>query len=399
MADRSLACYDVIHKVDFELAVIIPTFNERDNVVPIIRALQRALVGTNYEIIFVDDDSPDGTADTVRQMSRTVPNVRVLQRINRRGLASAVIEGMMASSAPYLAVIDGDLQHDETVLPEMLAKIRAEPLDLVIGTRNKAGGSMGVFSAQRVKLSNLGRRMSALLSHANVSDPMSGFFLVSRTYLEEVVRSLSAVGFKVLLDLLASSQRPARFAEVGYTFRNRAHGESKLTLVVCLECIELVIDKLIGGWIPVRYAFFGLIGGVGVLAQLLLVRCFLYNLPFVTAQAAGSIVVMVLNYFLNNRLTFRASRLRGWAWISGLLSFLIACSIGLFCNVKVAEDLHRLGLPWMISSGVGICAGSIWNYGVSSILVWRVNRRYRRVLAPQLQADARMAAIEASSLR
>jgi dolichol-phosphate mannosyltransferase len=332
-------------------------------------------------------------------MSRTVPNVRVLQRINRRGLASAVIEGMMASSAPYLAVIDGDLQHDEAVLPEMLAKIKTERLDVVIGTRNKAGGSMGGFSSPRVKLSNLGRRMSAILSHADVSDPMSGFFLVSRTYLEEVVRSLSATGFKVLLDLLASSQRPARFAEVGYTFRNRAHGESKLTLAVCLEYIELVIDKLIGGWIPVRYAFFGLIGGVGVLAQLLLVRCFLYDLPFVTAQAAGSIVVMVLNYFLNNRLTFRASRLRGWAWISGLLSFLIACSIGLFCNVKVAEDLHRLGLPWMISSGVGIFAGSIWNYGVSSILVWRVNRRYRRVLAPQLQADARMAAIEASSLR
>jgi dolichol-phosphate mannosyltransferase len=228
---------------------------------------------------------------------------------------------------------------------------------------------------------------------------MSGFFMVSRTYLEEVVRSLSATGFKVLLDLLASSQRPARFAEVGYTFRNRTHGESKLSPTVCLEYLELVIDKLIGDWIPVRYAFFGLVGAIGVLAQLVLVGCFLYNLPFVTAQAAGSIVVMFLNYFLNNRLTFRSSRLQGWAWISGLLTFLVACSIGLFCNVKVAEDLHRLGLPWAIASGAGIFAGSIWNYGVSSILVWRVNRRYRRVLAPQIRADARMAAIEAASLR
>lgn len=385
--------------MNIELAVIVPTFNERDNVGPIVSALQSALAGTNFEIIFVDDDSPDGTAEAVRRLSQTVSNVRILQRINRRGLASAVIEGMMASSAPYLAVIDGDLQHDETVLPEMLAKMKAERLDLVIGTRNKAGGSMGGFSSQRVKLSELGRRMSATLSHADVSDPMSGFFVVSRTYLEEVVRSLSAVGFKVLLDLLASSRRPARFAEVGYTFRNRTHGESKLTPAVCLEYIELVIDKLIGDWIPVRYAFFGLVGAIGVLAQLVLVGCFFYNLPFVTAQAAGSIVVMVLNYFLNNRLTFRTSRLRGWAWVSGLLSFLIACSVGLFCNVRVAEDLHRLGLPWAICSGVGIFVGSIWNYGVSSILVWRVNRRYRRDFAPSLQADVRLAAIEASNSR
>lgn len=385
--------------MNFDLAIIVPTFNERENVVPVINALEQALTGINFEIIFVDDDSPDGTADLVRQVSQTVPNVRVLQRINRRGLASAVIEGMMASSAPYLAVIDGDLQHDETVLPVMLAKIKAERLDLVIGTRNKAGGSMGGFSTHRVTLSNLGRRMSAILSHADVSDPMSGFFLVSRGYLEEVVRSLSTTGFKVLLDLLASSQRPARFAEVGYTFRNRRHGESKLTPTVCLEYLELVIDKLIGDWIPVRYAFFGLVGAVGVLAQLVLVACFLYKLPFMTAQAAGGIVVMVLNYFLNNRLTFRMSRLRGWAWISGLITFLIACSIGLFCNVKIAEDLHQMGLPWSISSGVGIFAGSIWNYGVSSILVWRVNRRYRRIVAPQLHADGRTAAIEASGLR
>ena len=383
--------------MNFELAVIVPTFNERDNVVPIINALQRALADINFEIIFVDDDSPDGTADVVRQASQTASNVRVLQRINRRGLASAVIEGMMASAAPYLAVIDGDMQHDETVLPAMLAKIKAERLDVVIGSRNKAGGSMGSFSAQRVKLSNLGRRISAMVAHADVSDPMSGFFLVSRGYLEEVVRSLSSTGFKVLLDLLASSQRPARFGEVGYTFRNRTHGESKLTAAVCFEYLELVIDKLIGDWVPVRYAFFGLVGAVGVLAQLVLVGCFLYNLPFVTAQLAGGVIVMVLNYFLNNLLTFRASRLRGWAWMGGLIVFLIACSVGLFCNVKVAEDLHRLGLPWVIASGAGIFAGSIWNYGVSSMLVWRVNRRYRRVVAPQLRADARMAAIEASS--
>src|ERR1017187_3015909 len=212
-----------------ELAVVVPTFNERENVIPLANALQRSLAGIDFEIIFVDDDSPDGTADAVRALSRTTPEVRVVQRINRRGLASAVVEGMMASSAPYLAVIDADMQHDETVLPDMLRKLKEERLDVVIGTRNKAGGSMGSFSAARVALSNIGRRISALVSHVEVSDPMSGYFVVTRCYLEEVVRSLSSVGFKVLLDLLASSRRAARIAEVGYTFRNRQFGESKLT--------------------------------------------------------------------------------------------------------------------------------------------------------------------------
>ena len=386
------------HIVTPELAVIVPTFNERDNVIPIVGALQRALAGIDFEIIFVDDDSPDGTADAVRTLSRTTANVRVIQRINRRGLASAVIEGMMASSAPYLAVIDGDMQHDEAVLPEMLSKLKTERLDIVVGTRNKGTGSMGAFSAQRVRLSNLGRRISALLSRADISDPMSGFFLVSRAYLDEVVRSLSAVGFKVLLDLLASSQRPARFAEVGYTFRNRQFGESKLTLAVCLEYVELVLDKLVGDWIPVRYAFFGLVGAIGVVAQIVLVRWLNHYLPFLTSQAVGSVIVMILNYFLNNRLTFRARRLRGSAWVWGLAGFLVACSIGLFLNLSVVEGLRRIGTPWGGSSLTGVLAGSVWNYGVSSMIVWRVNRRSRRALAKPQSTAPRPSAAELSGL-
>ncbi len=381
-----------------ELAVIVPTFNERENVVPMVNALQRTLAGIDFEVIFVDDDSPDGTAALVRQVSETVPNVRVLQRIGRRGLASAAIEGMMASSAPYLAVIDGDLQHDEAALPEMLSKLKAGRLDLVVGTRNTAGGSMGAFSGRRVKLSNFGRRIGSLLSQTNVSDPMSGYFVVTRSYLEEVVRSLSAVGFKVLLDLLASARRPARIGEVGYTFRNRRAGDSKLTAAVCLEYVELILDKWIGNWVPVRYAFFGLVGAFGMLVQFVLVWSFLSNLPFVTAQAIGSIAAMIPNYVLNNRLTFRARRLRGFAWVSGLLSFLMACSIGLVCNLSVAADLRRLGTPWVLASFAGIFVGSVWNYGVSSMLVWRVNRRYRRVVASRLRASESPAAVQVSEL-
>jgi dolichol-phosphate mannosyltransferase len=230
---------------------------------------------------------------------------------------------------------------------------------------------------------------------------MSGYFVVSRAYLEEVVRSLSMVGFKVLLDLLASSPRPVRLAEVGYTFRTRVSGESKLTPAVCFEYVELLLDKLIGDWIPVRYAFFGLVGTVGMLAQLVLIACVFYKLPFLTAQAIGSTIAMLLNYALNNRLTFRARRLRGWRWVGGLLGFVTACSIGLYCNLRVAQDLRGLGVSWLPSSLAGIFVGSVWNYGVSSMLVWRVNRRYRRVAAmrsPQPASGAHTPVIRASGL-
>lgn len=379
-----------------ELAVIVPTYNERENVSPLVHALESALGGVDFEIIFVDDDSPDGTAAAVRSLSQINPRVRIVQRINRRGLASAAVEGMMATSAPYLAVIDGDLQHDETILQEMFRKIKTEHLDIVIGTRNHDRGGMGSFSASRIKLSNLGRAISSFVSHADVSDPMSGYFLLTRAYLDEVVRSLSSVGFKILVDLLASSRRPVHLAEIGYTFRNRTAGESKLTAAVCLEYVELLLDKLVGDWIPVRYAFYGLVGCVGLVAQILFVFGALRALPFLTAQMIGSIAAMILNYVLNNLLTFRARRLRGLAWFSGLLGFALACSVGLYSNLQVAQGLRSAGTPWPLASLAGVFVGSVWNYGVSSMIVWRVNRRYRR-LAATAATDAQKVSHAAAS--
>ena len=235
-----------------EFAVIIPTLNECPNIAPMVHALASVLRDIDFEIVFVDDDSTDGTASRVLELSRSDPRVRLIHRINRRGLASAAVEGMMATNAPFLAVIDGDMQHDETVLPEMLSLLKGGGVDLVVGTRHRKGGSTGEFSRARLALSQLGRRLSTFVCRADVSDPMSGFFALRREYLDEVVRDLSCIGFKILGDLLASSRRPVRIVECGYTFRNRLHGESKLDLLVGLDYLELLIDKSIGQWIPVR---------------------------------------------------------------------------------------------------------------------------------------------------
>jgi dolichol-phosphate mannosyltransferase len=146
-----------------ELSVVIPTYKERQNVAPLIAALEAALQGVNWEVIFVDDHSPDHTADAVRALALSNPRVRIIERVGRRGLSSACIEGMMASPAPYLAVMDADMQHDETVLPEMLRLLQSENLDIVVASRRAAGGSMGEFAQKRVRLSDLGSRVSKLV--------------------------------------------------------------------------------------------------------------------------------------------------------------------------------------------------------------------------------------------
>jgi dolichol-phosphate mannosyltransferase len=354
-----------------ELSVIVPTFNERSNLEALAGAVDTALAGIDYEIIFVDDDSPDGTAEAARAMGRA--RVRVLQRIERKGLASAVIEGFMLSAAPYMAVIDGDMQHDERILPQMLARMKAGGLDLVIGTRNSDGGSMGQFSRERVALSQFGRKLSRLVCRADVSDPMSGFFMIDRRFLMEVVRRMSGTGFKVLTDILASSPRPVRFAEIGYTFRARHSGESKLDILVVLEYLKLLADKLVGRWVPVSFVVFSLVGFLGVLLHLALLSGLIQGLglDFPRGQVIASCVVIAVNFLLNNTLTFRARRLRGGRLWNGLAAFYLACGFGLLANIWIADNLRVAGVAWGLAGAVGIVIGGVWNYWMSSAFVWR----------------------------
>lgn len=359
-----------------ELAVVVPTFNERDNVDPLLEKLTAALDGIEHEVIFVDDDSPDGTAERVRAVAARNRRVRVLQRVGRRGLASACIEGMMSTPARYIAVMDADLQHDETILPDMLGRLKSGQLDLVVGTRNASGGSMGEFSRSRVRLSQLGRRLSRLVMHCGLSDPMSGYFVVDRRFLEEVVRSTSGIGFKILLDLVASARRPVRLEEAPYTFRKRIHGASKLDMLVGLEYMQLLLDKMIGDIVPPRFVIFSMVGAVGVaLSVALLYALMSYaRLSFVAAQTATTIAAMTVNFFLNNSLTHRDRRLTGTAILAGLLSFYAACAVGALINIRLAEFAKDAGAPWYWAGIFGLAVGAVWNYGVTAIITWRRGR-------------------------
>lgn len=360
-----------------ELAVVIPTFRERDNIKPLLERLDIVLKDINFEAIFVDDNSPDGTAAAVREIGRVRGNVRVLERIGRRGLSSACIEGMLATSAPYIAVMDADLQHDESILPEMLRQLRETNADLVVASRNVEGGSMGDFAKERVAVSDLGRTIAGVVSKTQVSDPMSGFFLLDRKLLEEVAPNLSGIGFKILLDILASASRPLKVCEVPYRFRTRVHGESKLDTLVLVEYLQLVADKLVGDWLPPRFVLFSTIGAFGALIYLAVLATVYQGgvWGFRPALILATFAAMTSNFFLNNVVTYRDRRLKGAALIGGLLTFYLACSIGAVVSIRISEMLQESGALWWLAGLSGVLVASVWNFSVTQFFTWRLARR------------------------
>jgi dolichol-phosphate mannosyltransferase len=354
-----------------ELTVIAPAFNERENVDLLVERLEAALGDIEWEVVYVDDDSPDGTSARVRELSQTNPRVRCVQRIGRRGLSTAVIEGMLASSAPYMAVIDADLQHDETVLPKMLATLKADGLDIVVGSRYTAGGSIGEWNKGRAAMSSFATRLSRMVVTADLSDPMSGFFVMTRPAFERAVRRLSGQGFKILLDLFASTPTPYRFKEVPYQFRERVRGESKLDGLVVWEYLMLLVDKTVGRWVPSRFVLFAAVGTCGLLVHLGTLRAMLFAFGFPIAQAIATTVAMVSNFTINNALTYRDRRLRGAKFVGGLITFCAICGIGAIANVRLASAAFEQHYEWWLSGLAGALASVVWNYAVTSIFTWR----------------------------
>ncbi|HEU4626567.1 MAG TPA: glycosyltransferase family 2 protein [Steroidobacteraceae bacterium] len=354
------------------LSVIVPTFNERENIVPLLREMSRALRGVEWEAIFVDDDSPDGTANLAREIGCRRGRVRCLQRIGRRGLASACIEGMLASTAPYLAVMDADLQHDPSILPEMLARLQSSQVELVVGSRYVNGGDVGDWGVVRRVISRCATLVGRSVVPKDLRDPMSGFFALRRSLLDEVVRDLSGFGFKILLDIVATARHPVAFQEIPFVFRTRAAGTSKLDSLVAWEYAMLLADKLVGRYVPVRFLAFATIGGLGVGVHLAVLSLAFRvgTIPFVTAQALAVGVSMVFNYAVNNVLTYRDRRRRGWKWVTGFLSFAAACSVGAAANVGVAAYLYGRRAEWLVAAIAGVVVGAVWNYAVTSVYTW-----------------------------
>jgi dolichol-phosphate mannosyltransferase len=355
-----------------ELSVIVPTLNERSNVPLVVKCLGEALQGLNWEVVFVDDDSADGTVDVARRLARIDPHVRCMRRIGRRGLAGAGIEGILASSAFAVAVLDGDLQHDETLLPQMLARLRTGA-DLVVGTRFAQGGSAtDGLSGIRQWGSRLAGAAARHIAGVRLSDPMSGFFMIRREAFEELAPKLSTQGFKLLLDILASAPQRLKLVELPYQFRARQHGQSKLNSLVVLEYFGLLLAKVSGDRLSIRFVIFALVGASGLVAHLVALNVLLsiFHMRFAWGQTLAAFAAMTWNFFLNNLLTYRDYRLQGLSMLRGLISFYVVCSVGAIANIGVASWVYGGQPSWWIAGTAGALMGAVFNYAASSALTW-----------------------------
>ena len=354
-----------------ELTVVVPTFNERANVRKLIRLVEAALGQTRWQVIFVDDDSPDGTATEVKAVAAVDPRVQCLHRVGRRGLAGAVIEGIMASAAPFVAVMDGDLQHDETLLPAMLAALRTGGADLAVGSRycGGPGADASALGARREAGSRLANWLGRQVLKADLTDPMSGFFMVRRSVVEVVAQRLSTSGFKVLFDIVASQDRPLKIVELPYTFRAREAGDSKLDNGVVVQYLGLLVAKLSKDVISPRFLMFAMVGASGVVVHLAILRSLLH-LGFSWAQTLAAIGAMTSNYLINNAVTYRDRRLKGLKLISGYIKFCVLCSVPLAANVAVATVVFERGPAWWVAGLAGAVVAAAWNYVTTSKAVW-----------------------------
>jgi dolichol-phosphate mannosyltransferase len=363
-----------------DLAVIAPAYNERDNVPLLYEKLAATLVGIAFELIVVDDNSPDGTAAVVRDMARRLPNIRLVHRIGRRGLSSAVVEGILASAAPYFAVIDADLQHDETVLPRMYADALAGA-DIVVGTRYAGEGeARSGFSAARAAGSRWATQLASLVTGAQLSDPMSGFFLMRREVFEEVAPTLSGEGFKVLLDVIVSAtrfrsadQRALTVREVPYRFRARQAGESKMSPLIVVQFFGLLLSKLSGGLLPTSFLLFSMVGtsGIAVHMAVLWLAGNVLGFNFTNSQLVATLVAMTSNFMLNNELTYADRKLRGGRFWLGLLSFYAICSLGMLANISVAVAAFNERVDFLVAGLIGAIMSVVFNYSVTRVFTWR----------------------------
>jgi len=354
------------------LSVVVPTFNERGNVAELVRRLGVALSAVAWEAIFVDDNSPDGTADALKAIARGDARIRCIRRVGRRGLAGACIEGMLASSAPYVAVMDADLQHDERVLPAMLAKLQSGDCDLVAATRYVEGGSAESLSQSRGRISRLATRLTRRMLGTSLSDPMSGFFAMRRDALDTIAPMLSPVGFKILLDI-ATAGNNLRIAEQPYSFGERQKGESKFNVQIGVEFLGLLLSKLTNGMVDPRFIFFAIVGATGVAVNLAVLNIALVAWPtsFELAKSVATAFSMASNFLLNNNLTYRDRRLKGLGLVRGFVGFCLFGAVGAITDVGLATQLYNLDKVWWVAGLAGSVMGVLWNYAMSSMFIWR----------------------------
>ena len=354
-----------------QISVVVPTYNEADNMAAIYEGLATVLAEKSWELIVVDDDSPDGTADAVRRLAKQHDNVRCVQRTQERGLCSAVHWGVQAAHGDYIVVMDGDLQHDPALIPAMIEAL-GKGDDIVSGSRFLASArAVGLSSDLRNSLSLWGNRLVNLFLGTRLTDPLTGFFATSRPLFLRSIPRMQADGFKVFFDLLYRN-RKATLKELAFDFRARQHGESKLQLYVFWLLMCDMISKLSGGLVPPRLVSFVGVGLIGSTVHFsLLYASLALGAVFWVAQTIATVTAMVFNFTINNILTYSTDRLRSGSFFKGLLLYSLIASFGIVANVSTAQLTHEhFKAHTFLAASVGIVIDVIWRFVVSNRLIW-----------------------------
>jgi dolichol-phosphate mannosyltransferase len=357
-----------------DLSIIVPVYNEAKNIRPLVEAIEQSLGDVEWEVFFVDDDSPDGTAGVVEELARENTKVRLILRVTDRGLSKACIQGMLSSTADVLCIIDGDGQHDPAVISSLLAPIVAGEADIVSAARDlNDGDSLEGLSPWRTRMSKFGNALCARAVHREVHDPLTGLFAMRRSSFLSVVRNLSNSGFKLLFDILATDPS-LRHREIPFVFRSRLHGESKLDFASLWQFGVLLIEKLSRGVLPARFVSFLIIGGSGVAVHFaVLYPALASGYSFAVSQTFAAVAAMTSNFLLNNQLTFRDRRLIGFRIFTGWILFALVSSVGLAANVAIATiTFEHFKTFAMVAALAGVSMDVIWKFVVSGRLVWRM---------------------------
>jgi len=343
-----------------EVCVVVPTYNERDNIPELIERTRAAMAGANWEMIIVDDDSPDGTAGEARALGQHDPRIRLMRRIGRRGPASACLEGLLASNAPLLAVMDGDLGHDPLLLRAMVAMLRNGRTDLIVASRGPADGSIGNRPDYRETARRLAIRAARTAGPVALSDPLSGYFAMRSEVIDRLAPRLAGVGGKLLLDILLAAP-DLRVRELPAVFGPRMRGESKFSARIVWDYGLMLAEYRVGA-VSGRFLSYLLIAAVALIVHAGAFWLFhdLYGLGPGGAQFIAGMALCVVTYGLQQWLSYRRSG--PWRWYLGLLPFLATRTIGLLAAVLVARWLVGSGLGVPISAFAGAVALVWWNY-------------------------------------
>jgi dolichol-phosphate mannosyltransferase len=367
------------------ISLVIPTYNERENIMLAIKRAHGALQETArpFEIIVVDDDSPDRTWEAAEALCPDYPGLRVIRRRNERGLARAVVRGWREARGEILAVMDGDLQHPPETLGRLVKAVRDDGVDIAVASRHVMGGGVSRWNIVRRGVSWSATLMATWVlpgTLRTIRDPMSGYFALRRSVIEGC--RLEPEGYKVLLEVLGRGKYQ-RVAEVPYVFVERQRGGSKLGP---RQYWEFILHLLRLSWQTGelnRFLKFSAVGGSGVLVNMgVLILLTSASLGYLSSGIFAVETAIVTNFLLNEFWTFSDFSKKRPGWVRRMIRFLkfnLFCAGGAVINLGVLWMLTEYaGVYYLLSNLFGIGAATLWNYGINANITWESARAERK---------------------